>query len=158
MNPPPPPQLLAILSTERAQLKSFVTLLEREQKMLVENSTDLLLDLSKQKTDAAISLQGLTDARSTLLLNNIPEITTANINSWLLKHCPTDSTIYTEILSLGKQAHQLNRTNGELIQMKLRHNLQALSVLNNAAKKANLYGSDGQPSLSPNGGRSLGSG
>ena len=158
MTQPPATQLLATLSTERAELTSFVTLLEREQKMLIENSTDLLLDLSKQKTVAAISLQELTDTRSTTLQNLIPQLTAAAINSWLLKHCPADSTIYAEILALAKHAHQLNRTNGELIQMKLRHNQQALTVLNNAANKANLYGSDGQPSLSPNGGRSLGSG
>jgi flagella synthesis protein FlgN len=52
---------------------------------------------------------------------------------------------------------RLNQTNGELIQIKLRYNQQALGVLYGAVQSAaGLYGADGQPNL-PSGSRTLGS-
>ncbi|MEI7844152.1 MAG: flagellar export chaperone FlgN [Gallionellaceae bacterium] len=59
---------------------------------------------------------------------------------------------------IGLRAHHLNHTNGEVIQLKLRSNQQALNALLGAAQNTTaLYGRDGQPSL-PISGRTLGSG
>jgi len=80
------------------------------------------------------------------------------IRAWLKIHSPDGLSIWQGILDLAERARQLNNTNGELIQMKLRHNQQILTVLSNAVNQANLYGPDGQTSFSPGSGRSLGSG
>lgn len=150
-------QLLAALSAERAALLDFVALLEREQGMLVENRTDRLLELSEQKSTDALSLNEFAKIRRSLLQENIPEFSVDTVHAWLAAHNPQGLAIWHEVLVLAERARQLNSTNGELIQMKLRHNQQSLAVLSKAANKANLYGPDGQPSFSPGSGRSLGS-
>ena len=150
-------QLLAALTAERAALLSFVGLLEREQGMLVENRTDQLLEQSEQKSNASFGLNELAEARRSLLQGNLPKLSADAIHAWLAAHNPQGLAVWHEVLALAERAQQLNRTNGELIQIKLRHNQQSLAVLSNAVKKANLYGPDGQPSFSPGSGRSLGS-
>lgn len=152
------PQLLSALTAERTALLSFVALLEREQRMLVENLTDQLLELSEQKSANALSLNELAETRRALLRKNLPQLNLGTIRAWLGTHSPEGLAVWQEILALAERAKQLNQTNGELIQMKLRRNQQLLAVLSNAVNKANLYGPDGQTNFSPGSGRSLGSG
>ncbi len=158
MKPAAGPQLLAALSAELAALRSFVTLLEREQGMLVENLTDELLELSERKSADALSLNKLAETRRTLLQELVPQANADTIRAWLKTHNPQGLSTWQETVSLAKRAKRANQTNGELIQMKLRRNQQMLAVLSNAVDKANLYGPDGQTSFSPGSGRSLGSG
>ena len=158
MKQSPGSQLLAALTAEHAALVSFIALLEREQGMLVENRTDQLLELSEQKSTAALGLNEITEARRSLLQKNLPQLSADAIQAWLTAHNPQGLAVWHGILALAERAQQLNRLNGELIQMKLRHNQQSLAVLSNAVNKANLYGPDGQSSLSLGSGRSLGSG
>ncbi|MBI5429598.1 MAG: flagellar protein FlgN [Nitrosomonadales bacterium] len=171
------PQLVAALAAEHSALLEFLALLEREQAMLIENRIDQLLDLSEQKSTDALNLDQLAETRRTLLQNNIlrsgiapagnapksahplPDALDADaILAWLGKHSPEGLSIWQNIRDLAYRAQQLNRTNGELIQMKLRYNQQTLAVLSKAADKANLYGPDGQHNFTPGSGRSLGSG
>lgn len=135
-----------------------MALLEREQEMLVGNLTDQLIELSEQKSTAALDLGKLTEARRSLLQKHIPQLSAEAIYSWLEAHSPQGLTAWREILALAGRVQQLNQTNGELIQMKLRRNQQLLVVLSNAVNKANLYGPDGQTGFSTGSGRSLGSG
>jgi flagella synthesis protein FlgN len=151
-------QLLAALIAEHTALLNFVALLEREQGMLVENLGDQLLELSELKSTDALGLNALAQTRNTLLQKNIPQLSADSIQAWLETNSPEGSAIWQDILALAKRSQQLNRANGDLIQMKLRHNQQSLAVLSNAANKANLYGPDGQPNISPGSGRTLGSG
>lgn len=152
------PQLLSVLTAERAALLNFIALLEREQGMLVENLTDQLFELSEQKSTDALNLNELAETRRALLRKNLPQLGADAIRAWLETHSPQALTIWLEILALAERAQRFNQTNGELIQMKLRRNQQLLAVLSNAVNKANLYGPDGQTSFSPGSGRSLGSG
>ncbi len=152
------PQLLSALTAERAALLGFIALLEREQGMLVENLTDQLLELSEQKSTNALALNELTETRRALLQKSFPQLDAGAIRAWLEMHSPEGLAMWQEILVLAEHAQQLNQTNGELIQTKLRRNQQLLTVLSNAVNKANLYGPDGQTSFSPGSGRSLGSG
>jgi flagella synthesis protein FlgN len=139
-------------------LLDFVALLEREQGMLVENLTGQLLELSEKKTTDARNLNELSLASRALLEKNIPQLSVDSIQTWLGTHSPEGLAIWQKARTQAKRSQQLNRTNGELILMKLRHNQQSLAVLSNAVNKASLYGSDGQPNFSPGSGRSLGSG
>lgn len=158
MKQPSVSPLLAALTAERAALQKFVALLEREQSMLVENQTDQLLELSGQKSRDALELNKLAEARRTLLKQYLPQLTADGIRSWLETHSQEGLAAWQEVVALAERAQLLNNANGQVIQMKLRHNQQALSVLSNAADKANLYGPTGQPSFSPGSGRTLGSG
>lgn len=152
------PPLLSALSAEHTALLNFIALLEREQGMLVGNLTDPLLELSEHKSTAALDLNKLAEARRSLLRENLPQLSAETIRAWLGTHSPQGLAVWQEVLALAERAQQLNQTNGELIQMKLRRNQQLLAVLSNAVNKANLYGPDGQASFSPGSGRSLGSG
>ena len=150
-------QMLAALTAERSGLRDFVSLLEREQNALVENLSDQLLDLAEQKSARALTLTGLVEARHLLLKNNLPELSATSIQTWLQAHNKTAWPIWQEIRGLAERARQLNQNSGELIQMKLRYNQQALTVLGNATSKASLYGPDGQPDFSPSSGKPIAS-
>jgi flagella synthesis protein FlgN len=150
--------LIAALTAEHAALLKFVALLESEQGMLVENRNDQLLELSERKSGDALELNKLAEARRALLKQHIPQLTTGKIHHWLETHSPEGLALWKEITALAGRAQMLNNANGEVIQMKLRHNQQALSVLSNAVNQSNVYGPDGQTSFSPGSGRSLGSG
>jgi len=151
-------QLLSALNAEHAALQGFVTLLEREQGMLLENLTDPLLELSEKKSNDAVVLNRLAEQRRALLLKYLPQLSAESIRTCLRAQCPQGLTIWEEIMALTERARRLNQTIGELIQMKLRRNQQLLTALSKAANKANLYGPNGQTSFSPGSGRSLGSG
>ena len=158
MNHNPTTELLAALTAEHLALQDFIILLEREQGLLVENNADQLLELAEQKSACAINLNELAESRRSLLRKNIPVLSVEAIPAWLKTHSTEGLAIWKKIRTLAEHAQQINHTNGELIQMKIRHNQQSLTVLSNAVNKANLYGPDGQTSFSPGSGRSLGSG
>lgn len=151
-------KLLGALTAERSALQKFIRLLEQEQGLLTENNSDPLLELAEQKSAQAISLNELAESRRNLMQTNIPALSAEAIHAWLKAHSAEGLAIWQEIRTSAKHAQQINNTNGELIQMKLRHNQKSLTVLINAVNKANVYGPDGQTSFSPGSGRSLGSG
>ncbi len=131
-------ELTSRLHAERDALRAFVTLLETEQQALLDGQIEELLTLASSKTRAVHELNKLADTRSV--------------------ETEDRGQMWRDIQQLSAHAQQLNRTNGELIQSKLRHNQQALTVLHLAARSASgLYGPDGQTNL-PTSGRTLGSG
>ena len=147
----------ARLKTERDALKAFVTLLKTEQQALIDGHTEQLLALSDSKTEAVHELSKLTNARKNDMLAHGAKTETGGIAAWLQAYAAGSLPIWQEIQMLAEQLQHLNRTNGTLIQTKLRHNQQALTALHNAANSAHgLYGADGQQQL-PSSGRILGS-
>jgi flagellar biosynthesis protein FlgN len=145
---------ISLLNKELAELRKFVALLTSEQQSLLNNDTESLLTLSDTKTQAANHLMELSNSRRKTLLKNGIE----NMEAWITKHAPGSQPLWSEIRKLAVQAQNLNSTNGELIQSKMRHNQQALGALYNSAKSAaGIYGPDGQANLG-NSGRHLGSG
>ncbi len=153
----PDSQLTTALSDELGAVRVFVELLQQEQNLLTENLTDQLLILAEQKAAQAVRLNQLAEARRGLLKQYIPELTIDAIQTWLATHSTQGLAHWQEIRVLAEQAQQLNHINGELIQMKLRHNQQTLATLSQAVRKADLYGPDGQHNFAPGSGRSLGS-
>lgn len=145
------------LYDERDALKAFVTLLETEQQALVSGNTEQLLMLADSKVLAVHGLSKLANARSEGLRAQGEKIELGGMTAWLRTNNANDLPVWHDILQLAEQAQQLNRTNGALIQTRLRNNQQALMVLQGATNGATgLYGPDGQPNLSASG-RTLGS-
>lgn len=142
-------ELPSRLSSERDAMRAFVALLEKEQQSLLHQDAEQLLPIAEAKTAAANKLTELANARRQLM-------NSADTGAWLAQHAPACNALWNEIRKLGAHAHQLNQTNGEVIQLKLRSNQQALTALLGAAKNAaGLYGRDGQPSIAVSG-RTLG--
>lgn len=146
-------EIQARLTEERDALQAFITLLEREQQILLAPDTDPLLDLAAEKTRAAEAL--------TARMQQRPQYISAEpgqIESWLRQHAPAALDVWLDIRRLGAQAHALNQRNGELIKVRTRYNQQALQALLGATQQAaGLYGPQGQTSP-PGSGRTLGSG
>jgi len=143
------------LNNEISSLRAFLLLLEKEQQALLTQDSELLLTLADEKNQATHKLIELSNLRRrSINLNAVNTDTTA----WLEKNAPSCLSAWKEVRELAKQAHQFNQINGEVIQLKLRSNQKALTVLLGANENAaGLYGRDGQPNL-PVAGRTLGSG
>ena len=145
---------LSQLNQELAELRKFVALLTAEQQSLLSNDTENLLTISISKTQAASLLLDMGNSRRKSLLTG----TTSTMEDWISKNAPNSKTLWNEIRKLAEQAQNLNVTNGELIQSRMRHNQQSLGVLfNSSASTAGVYGRDGQANLGHSG-RHLGSG
>lgn len=128
------------LEQERDTLRAFVALLEREQDALMNADAEALLPLAEEKVRLSDALAASGAAR----------------RNAAVAHGANDA-IRQELRQLAARARELNQTNGELIQIKLRYNQQALNVLLGAAQQTGaLYGADGQTSVSGSG-RTLGS-
>ncbi len=143
-----PTDWASCLRAEHGALKSFIDVLESEQRTLLSGQTETLIDLADRKIGLVDQLTRLAGQRRKL--QPAPGIPPSGQND-----APSQQ-LWTDVRQMAARAEQLNRTNGELIQIKLRHNQQALTVLHNAAQSATLYGPDGQPSI-PVSGRTLGS-
>lgn len=145
-------EFLSNLNDECAALRAFVVLLEDEQRVLLGQNSEDLLPLSESKIQLANRIAALSEARQQLL----PE-TVRDTMEWLKRNMSEGLPAWHEARQLAAQAHRLNQTNGELIQIKLRYNQQALGTLYGATQNtAGLYGADGQPNL-PSASRTLGS-
>lgn len=144
--------MLAKLSGERDALGAFVVLLEQEQESLLSTDTDALLALAEQKTKESDKIQALARSRRESLPDSL------STEKWLQANSPEGLALWHAIRQLAEQAQRQNHVNGELIQLKMRYNQQALVALVGATQHAaGIYGADGQPSL-PSSGRTLGSG
>ena len=147
-----------MLQTEHTALRAFVHLLETEQGVLLNDQAEQLLPLAERKTEATHVLSELIMARRNKLSALGVDLAPGSQEAWLQAHAADSLPVWRNIQQLVTQAQQLNQSNGELIQIKLRNNQQALNVLHNAAQNAfGLYGADGQPHLATSG-RTLGSG
>lgn len=157
MSHPASSELLTALSDEKLAVQAFVDLLQQEQRLLTENSTDELQLLAEQKSAHVQHLNELTENTMRVLAKYIEQPDHARIVSWLAANDIACLSLWQDIYHLAGQSRELNRVNGELIQMKLRHNQQSLTALTSAVAKTNVYGPDGQTNFSPGSGRSLGS-
>lgn len=150
--------LLAALTREVSAVHAFIGLLQQEQRLLTENQTEPLLAIAEQKSRQAVSLNQLAESRIGMLKPLLPDTSNEAIETWLAANSAECRAKWQELREVAGQAMQLNRVNGELIQMKMRHNQQTLVTLTQAVQKADLYGPDGQRSFAaPGTGRSLGS-
>lgn len=152
---PPAADFPSRLKNERDALRAFVVLLEKEQQMLLNQGIEELLPLAEEKTQSANKLSMMVNARRQFINSKAANLDTL---AWIQQHAPSSRAVWDEIRELAAKAHHLNQTNGEVIQLKLRSNQQALTALLGVAQStAGLYGRDGQPSI-PISGRTLGSG
>ncbi|CAH1208400.1 Flagellar biosynthesis protein flgN [Candidatus Nitrotoga sp. BS] len=150
-------EFISQMHAERTALHAFIRLLETEQQALLNEQTEQIHTLADSKTQMVQELTKLVNARRNYMLTLGIKIESGSMESWLQTHTALHLSAWNEIQQLATHAQHMNRTNGELIQVKMRHNQQALTMLHNATHSATgLYGPDGQPSL-PVSGRILNS-
>jgi flagella synthesis protein FlgN len=154
------PELVTIaglLEREYRAVEAFVALLRQEAALLESGTTESLAALAEEKLRAATELADFSATRDSKLIHAGFQPGAAGMESWI--GSPTGAGYreqWRKMLDLAAQARAINETNGKLINVRLRNNQQALSILMAAADQAVTYGPDGQQHPG-GGGRSLGS-
>ncbi len=150
-------EFISQMHAERTALHAFIRLLETEQQALLNEQTEQIQTLADSKTQMVQELTKLVNARRNGMLARGIKFEPGSMQTWLQTHTAINLPTWQEIQQMATHAQHMNRTNGELIQVKMRHNQHTLTMLHNATHSANgLYGPDGQPSV-PASGRILNS-
>ncbi len=149
------PASFRLLADEEAKVVTeFVQLLKEEQQALIAGQVDDVSTLSAKKAEFCQRLDRFSRHRIVLLsssaINPGPEL-----NAWLSRQDASVKKSWATLLTIAKEAQDLNRQNGQLISSRMQSNSQTLNVLMSASDRASLYGSDGQPRVR-GGGRFLG--
>lgn len=149
-------QLLNLTQAELELLPGFLDLLQQEQNALCENRVDLLPQLVSDKAELARQLQTHVDERVMFssergLPHALPHAESAFASD------PELGPMFVRLHAMARQAAQLNDSNGEQINTLMRHNYQALNVLNQAADRPQVYDRAGHTRSVTGSGRQLGS-
>lgn len=137
---------LQAMAAEAVAVQQFVSLLKLEQTSLSNGNVDNLPEFSEQKSKFSVHLNSLAAQRNAALIAQGFAADRAGIEAWCAKH-PDDQVskkAWQKTLSLAGEAKELNRVNGELIQMRLQYISKALEALQSGNKSLELYGPDGQ--------------
>ncbi|WP_349771878.1 flagella synthesis protein FlgN [Thauera sedimentorum] len=148
-------QFAQLIGMEVTQLRTFITLLGREESLLVAGDTDALLALTNEKTELYHTLQRLHDARA-MLLGRLGLANSGEAIRSLCADMPDTLAQWDEVLRLAAEARERNSLNGKLVIERMQHNQGALSILLAAADRPQLYDADGH-ARTTGGGRILGS-
>ncbi len=134
-----------VLVRELTDLKRFCELLEEERKALTGTQPDRLPDIAKDKATLVGQLNQLETRRDALLTQSGFAKGRSGIEAWLASrpNADPDRLRWTELLKLATQARDGNETNGKLINILLKQNQEALSVLLSGGTDS-IYGADGQ--------------
>ena len=145
------------VQAERDVVTVFVKILQQEQDTLVRGEVDPLTDLANQKISLVKQLSDYAEARNQFLRSQGLSPDRNGMEKWLKQHSSNAKiqSMWKDLMKFGQAVQQLNQTNGVLISSRLRHNQKALSLLQSAIQAIDLYGPDGQTSLTGTG-RTLG--
>jgi flagella synthesis protein FlgN len=144
------------LQLELAAVEVFLGILNKEQDALIEGKIERVEALASDKAQVAGQLAELAAQRNRGLASRNLNPDSAGMEACLAGAGATAAGTWRDLLGLVQVAQQLNRTNGELIAVRLQHNQQALAALQGAAGAVSLYGPKGQQTLGFGGGRPLG--
>ena len=151
--------LLAAIAAESAALQRFIAVLEEEQKLLIGGDADAVLPLLEKKTALIAELGAAGQQREAALQALGVDIRKDAMEAWFAEATADYQTQWQTLLELAQTANSINSTNGQLINTRLQHNQQALSILMNAAGNlgdSSTYGPDGHKTTG-SGTRPLGS-
>lgn len=146
----------ALIRAEFDGFQEFLQLLQQEQGALIKGNADQLLQLAARKSGLTEKLTGLSAQRISCITAAGCENSASGIAAYLgaIKAQAATRELWGKLLDLAREADRINRSNGILIDTRLRHNQQTLSVLQSAANPAaSLYGPDGQISGTASGRR-----
>jgi flagellar biosynthesis/type III secretory pathway chaperone len=149
--------LSELLVRELSDLKRFCTLLAEERKVLIGAEADRLADIAKEKSSLAAQLSQVEAMRDALLLKDGFPRGRSGTDAWLAvqPNADVDQHRWNEVLKLAAQARDENETNGRLINLLLKQNREALSLLLSGGADS-IYGTDGQHRSLADGKRSFG--
>ena len=132
-------------------------MLEEERKVLTGAQADRLPDIAIGKSSLAGQLSQLESRRDALLIKDGFQKGRSGVEAWLTgrTNANVERNRWNELLKLAGQARDANETNGRLINLLLKQNQEALSVLLSGGTDS-IYGADGQQRILAAGKRSFG--
>ncbi|MBI4741945.1 MAG: flagellar protein FlgN [Betaproteobacteria bacterium] len=138
--------LLHSIDAEADVAARFIGVLKLEREALNSGDLDSLDALLQRKNDLAAELGRLAEQREAFLASHGLGSDRAGMESWLVAHPARKvaQKAWSRLLLLAGEAREINRLNGELIQIRVQHNAQALEALLGASRPPSLYGPDGQ--------------
>lgn len=137
----------ATLATECQLIDSLSALLREEQRLLVVADTDGLAALTPQKGQCVKQLGEQAALRHRALAAAGLEASEAGMAPWLEAHgAPETRALWEQLLEATREAKELNRVNGMLINKHMAHNQQMLDALRTTAAGADttMYGPGGE--------------
>lgn len=138
-------ELHDVVTAEAALIARFVELLEAEQEALTKGNIEDLARLASEKEPLAADLQRLGQQRNDHLVALKLSADRQGMSAWTAGN-PDASSTWEKTLELAARARDINRLNGELIQMRLNFNSQLLEILQRNRGALDLYGPDGKTS------------
>jgi flagellar biosynthesis/type III secretory pathway chaperone len=149
--------LSELLAKELSDLRRFCALLDEERKVLTGAQADRLPDIAAEKSLLAGQLSQLEARRDALLTKEGLPTGRTGIEAWLKKRpsANVERHQWDELIKLAMHARNGNETNGRLINLLLKQNQDALSILLSGGTES-IYGADGQQRSLAVGKRSFG--
>ncbi len=141
-------EFMQALAKEADLVGEFVALLEKEQAALTEGNTDQLPALAALKEQLATTLNELSRQRDEFLSLGGFLPGRPGMDAWASANPAQNEALaaWNQTLSLASRAKELNRRNGQMIQLRMNHNAQALEILLRKESPLDLYGPDGRSS------------
>lgn len=126
--------------------KALLTLLQQEQQHLVNADLDGLTRVTEEKTRAVACMTELAQGRHRALAAQGFEAGETGMRDWLNTRAAAAaiSKSWTALLDLAREAKELNRLNGLLLNQHMARNQGAINVLQGAPAGGGMYGPNGQ--------------
>jgi len=142
-----PTSPISTVSAEQQHVIQLIELMKQEQALLVAADADGLVELTPRKNTLLQELADLSSQRHAALVAAGCEGSEAGMEPWLAVGGNEDARAQWEaLLELARQAKELNRVNGMLINKQLAHNQGVLNALRTpaGAQSTGVYGASGQ--------------
>ena len=142
-----PTSPISTVSQEQQHVSALIELMKQEQTLLVAADADGLAELTPRKNSLLQELATLSAQRHAALVAAGCEGSEAGMEPWLAVGGNDDARAQWEVLlELARQAKELNRVNGMLINKQLAHNQGVLNALRMpaGADAGGVYGASGQ--------------
>jgi flagella synthesis protein FlgN len=136
------------LREEGEALQRLVSVLRREQEVLVQGDVNALTRITGEKAEIVSRLTELARFRNEGLAAAGFTPNEAGMRAWLTESPqPEFASAWTAVISMARVAKELNRVNGLLIAKHLARSQQTIRLL--AGECGMFYGADGQPMVVP---------
>lgn len=141
------------LQDELTLIDSLIDLMKQEQQCLVAADTDTLANLTPVKTQHITQLGALAGQRHAALSGEGFAGSEVGMEAWLArKNDAAIASIWQQALGRMREAKELNRINGMLINKQLTHNQNLIHAMRSPADAADMgvYGPKGQTTAAQN--------
>ncbi|MEJ7806750.1 MAG: flagellar protein FlgN [Telluria sp.] len=135
------------LQDELKLINCMIDLMKQEQQFLVAANTDGLGTLTPLKTQLVEQMATLAARRHASLEKDGCEASEVGMNAWVQRiNDPVISTSWQHVLEKMRDARELNRINGMLINKQMTHNQMLIQAMRTPADAADtgFYGPSGQ--------------